>query len=295
MERVAAIDIGTNSIRLIVAEVDRGQLRVLETGLVSARLGEGIDAGILLPQAMERTIETLHFFLDIVRCLQVDRVVAVATSAVRDAANRKEFLRRVEREAGLTVRVLSGVEEARLSYLGVLAGLPVDRKNTVVLDVGGGSTELIWMAGKEPDYRSINAGAVRMTEGKYDRMEVASILEPTLAEMRRYSLQSLIGVGGTITTLAAIAQGLNAYDPGKIHGYSLSLEKVRVILRRLASLNLAGLRQVPGLQPERADIIVAGTLIVELVMEGLRQEFLTVSEAGILHGILLEEVERKKY
>ncbi|RJQ28424.1 MAG: Ppx/GppA family phosphatase [Peptococcaceae bacterium] len=295
MEKVAAIDIGTNTVRLLVAKIGNDRLQALETGLVATRLGEGIGTGVLLPGAIERTIEALRCFLTVAGRRRVGRVVAVATSAVRDAANREEFLRRVKREVGLTVRVLSGVEEACLSYRGVMAGLPVDMSSAVVLDVGGGSTELIWAADGGPDYRSVNAGAVRMMEGKYGRPEVAAVLEPVLAEVRRFSLQSLIGVGGTVTTLAAIAQGLTVYSPQKIHGYCLSLEWVSFILCRLTSLSPAERRQVPGLPPERADIIVAGALIVELVMKGLGREFLTASETGILHGILLEEVERKKY
>lgn len=291
MKRVAAIDIGTNSTRLLVAEITGEGLKTLESGLITTRLGEGIGASVLLPGAMQRTVEAIRRFHQTALDLGAERVVAAATSAVRDAANRGEFVDLVKQSTGLPVRVLSGEEEAVMSYRGVLSGLAVEPSSTAVVDVGGGSTELIWTQERRLRLASVNVGAVRMTAAGTGEDEIAAILSPALEEVRRAQVKTLVGVGGTVTTLAAVDQGLVLYDPERVHGYCLSADNITGILGRLKSMSLDERRRVPGLQPERADIIVAGVAIVKAVLEGLGLESVLISEYDILHGLVLEEVE----
>lgn len=292
MSIVAAIDIGTNSTRLLVAETAGGGINVLKSGLITTRLGEGISEGILKAGAMERTADAIRHFAETARRLGAGRILAAATSAVRDASNREEFNALVRERAGLSVSVLSGNEEASLSYRGALSGLDVNPKDTAVVDVGGGSTELVWPAPGVLNCRSANAGAVRMSLSFAGEAEIAAVLEPALSGARRDGVRNLIGVGGTITTCAAIDLELTRYNPAKTHGYILMGGRIIKILKRLEGLGAEDRKKVPGLQPERADIIVAGVTIVKLVLEGLGLDRLRVSEADILHGLVLEEVEK---
>ncbi|RKO67849.1 Ppx/GppA phosphatase family protein [Desulfofundulus salinus] len=294
--RVAVIDIGTNSTRLLVAEVHREKVeRVVYFDLVTTRLGEGIGSGYLQKDAITRTCETLKHYLERIHPLQVECVVAAATSAVRDARNREEFLE-ATRRVGLEVTVLSGEEEAYLSYLGVQGGLEVDAAGLVVMDVGGGSTEFIWQQEGSLFCRSVNVGAVRMTEGGHDDAAISRLLTPTLARVRLSSPRHLVGVGGTVTTCAAMVQKLAVYDPARVHGFVLSRADVENIVDILSRCTLEERRRLPGLQPERADIITAGVRIVRLVMLELDIPSLQVSEADIMHGLAIQAasgVERK--
>jgi len=291
MTRAAAIDIGTNSTRLLVADVAGGRVNVVKTGLLTTRLGQGINCGCLLPGAMARTADAVAGFFEEAFRMGVSRVAAAATSAVRDASNRDEFLALLKNRAGLEAKVLSGEEEARLSYRGALSGLGVDPLITAVADVGGGSTELVWREGGHLRFRSVNAGAVRMTASAAGEMEIAAVLSLVLEEARRGGIQNLAGVGGTATTCAAIDLGLHRYDSALTHGYILTLQRLTEILSLLSSLSLTERKKVPGLQPERADIIVAGVTILTQIVAGLGLDRLLVSEADILFGLVLEQVE----
>ncbi len=293
MRRIAAIDIGTNSTRLLVAEGAGGVIKRIETGLSTTRLGEGIAGGLLLREAMERTVQAVSMFKQTALNLGAEKVVAAATSAVRDASNQSEFVELVKKRAELQLRVLSGEEEAALSYSGVLAGLVAPPHAAVVLDIGGGSTELTWQQAGRLRLVSVNAGAVRMTETGAGEAEISVLLRPVLEEIKRVSLTNLVGVGGTVTTLAAIDQRLSVYDPERVHGYCLSAGSVDRILNMLKDMDIKERRKVPGLQPERADIIVAGVLILKAVLSGLGQSWMYVSECDMLYGLLLEEVEIK--
>ncbi len=293
MFRIAAIDIGTNSTRLLVADIAGGNIKVIKTGLVTTRLGEGISGGRLLPGAMDRTAKAVSFFNQQAQLLGAKQVAAAATSAVRDAANREEIISLIRQQTGLQVRVLSGEQEASLSYKGVLSNLAVEPDSTVVADIGGGSTELIWMEKAHLRCASVNVGAVRMTEAGMGEKEIAEGLGPILSQIERSRLKNLVGVGGTVTTLAAIDQRMIRYDPGLAHGYFLKAGSVKNIITRLKNLDLAERKKVPGLQPERADIIIAGAWIVKAVMEGLGMAQMQVSECDILFGMALEKVEIK--
>lgn len=293
MKRVASIDIGTNSTRLLVAEYTGEHLNRIETGLITTRLGKGMAGGKLLLETMQSTADAVGLFYQKALDLGAGAVTAAATSAVRDASNKADFLELVKKRTGLTVRVLSGEEEAALSWRGVLSGLPVEPAATLVIDIGGGSTEFIWMRGARLNLVSVNAGAVRLTAAGADEAVTYNILRPALEEVGRCAPACLVGVGGTVTTLAAIDQQLALYDPDRVHGYNLSLMSVQRILKMLKGMEVAERRKVPGLQPARADIIVAGVHIAVMIMEKLGLASMLVSECDILYGLVLEEVGRK--
>lgn len=286
----ASIDIGTNSTRYLIAEVEGDRVTAVKSGLITTRLGQGINQGRLLPEAMERTVLAVEAFLEEIRPFGPVGIIAAATSAVRDAANREEFLSLIRQRAGLDVVVLSGEAEAAASYRGVLAGLSIAEGSTLVLDVGGGSTEMIWSTPREVRYISLPVGAVRMTEGGHTEEQIRERLAPTLAEMEKQQGKelSLIAVGGTATTLAAMSLQLVQYQPERVHGYFLTLPEVERLLAQLLAAGPAGRRKIIGLQPERADIILAGVTIVKIVLQTLQLQGLTVSESDILHGLVWE-------
>jgi exopolyphosphatase/guanosine-5'-triphosphate,3'-diphosphate pyrophosphatase len=248
-----------------------------------------VASGHILLKAIERTITVVKDYLNISRFWQAEKIIPVATSAVRDAVNQADFLALMEQKTGLKVQVLSGQEEAGYSYAGVLTGLPLSGVAPVVVDIGGGSTEFSWKAKEELSTASVQAGAVRMTENVSSDEEIKCIFTPALKEVRRALPQILVGVGGTVTALAAMAQKLKEYDANKVHGYTLFLKQVEQILITLKNLSLEERRALPGLQPERADIIEAGGKIVRIIMEGLGLNTLKVSETDLLYGLAREK------
>lgn len=288
VETVGVIDIGTNSARLLIGRVYSGdRLEVVRTALETTRLGENLAGGRLLERAMDRTIKCLQAYRKLLESAGTDEVVVAATAAVREAGNRERFLELVKEMTGLSVRVLSGREEAVYGYLGVISGLGVDPGETVVVDVGGGSTEFVWTQAGSPVFRSLPLGAVRMTEQEYTDAQMAAIIGTAAEEAAGLRHGRLVGVGGTVTTLAAMARQLAVYDPERVHGFRLGREEVDRILGRIEAVGVEERSRIPGLQPERADIIVTGARIVRLVMRVLDVTEMTVSEADILHGLAL--------
>ena len=290
MTRVAAVDLGTNSTRLLVADVADGRVVEVARRLEITRLGEGVDSRRrLLPLPIARVRNCLTAFRAEIERLGAERVLAFATSAVRDAENGEAFLGEIEWSYGFSTRLLSGDEEALLTFRGVSAGRGL-RERTLVVDVGGGSTELIVGRGESVEqHTSLDLGCVRLTERFGDDAESAaawarSRLPPLRAERA-------IGVAGTVTALAALDLGLGDYDPERVHGHRLSLASVRELLGRLVALPLEQRRRLPGLDPERAPVIVAGTAIVREVLERYGLDELEVSEHDILHGAALEAAE----
>jgi exopolyphosphatase / guanosine-5'-triphosphate,3'-diphosphate pyrophosphatase len=300
--RVAAIDIGTNSTRLLVADVVDGRLeREVERLLEITRLGDRVDAdGRLNDASMERVHATLDRYTARARELGAARPLAVATSAVRDAANGTDFAGAVERRHGVDVRVLSGDQEARMTFRGVTSARAA-QPGTLVCDIGGGSTELV--LGDADGVRkavSLELGCVRMSERFLAsdpptedelaglRGAARSILPAELTDAAR----ELIGVAGTVTTLAAIDLGLEREEPELVDGHRLTGAAVERLLARLAGLPLAERRAVRGLMPERAPTIVAGAAILTEVLAGCGLEALTVSERDILQGAALAAAER---
>ncbi len=293
MTRVAVIDIGTNSTRLLVADVNgRGEVAPLHTDLRTTRLGQGVGGGgALNPEAVFRTVKAIFDMQDQAREKSVSLFVAAATSAVRDAANREWFLDEVRRKTGLRVRVLNGHEEAFMSYSGVVAAFGEDAETAVVVDIGGGSTEFTWVRDGRVLCRSVDAGAVRMTGGGHSDQEIHEILRETMEEAKKAGPRKLIGVGGTVTTLAAMDMALEVYDRTRVHGYSLFLTAVVRLLEKLLQAGPEGRKRLAGLQPAREDIIVAGVRILTEVMKGLEFDRIMVSEADLLYGLALDAVK----
>lgn len=300
--KVAAVDIGSNSVRLWVGEMRRPPKEVCR-GLVTTRLGAGAArGGRLEPGAMDATVEALKRFAAKARQVGAAAAAGAATQAVRSAANGGELLVRVWEEAGLSVPAVSGDEEAELSYAGVLRALPegleVEEGRLLVIDVGGGSTELVAgdFRGDIADRTSVPLGAVSLTGRFLEGERVApGALEALVAHVReeasglgeRFAAGGgpVVATGGTATSLAAVAQELAAYDPEKVHGYLLDLGELKGLLSRLAGLPLAERKALPGLDPRRAEIIVAGAAILAVLLETVGAPRCVVSEADLLHGL----------
>jgi len=286
-DRLAAIDIGTNSCRLLIADVRERAVSPVLADLRMTRIGEGVsESGIIREEPTRRTICALKEFLSLAAKYGVSAIRAVATSAVREAVNSAHFLEQVRDETGLDVAVISGEEEARLNYRGACCGLPPEEKRAVI-DIGGGSTEITFPTELVLSCRSVPLGAVRLTEHPQLLSEILAPLKEPLGEIRGYR-EALIGVGGTITTLAAVDQALAAYEPSLIQGHHLSRAAVERIMFLLAAKNNEERKKVRGLQPERADIIVAGTTILWAILCYLHAPGITVSEADLLYGLILE-------
>ena len=301
---VAAIDIGTNTTRLIVANVSGSSLEELDRRTTITRLGEGVDkSGSLSEAGIERVFETLAGYREIVDELGADRALALATSAVRDASNGGDFLKEVESRFGFRVRLLSGSEEALLAFRGatIRRTLP---EPVLVVDIGGGSTELIVGDANGPSFHvSLDIGAVRLTE-RYlhgdpptpaELEHCATIVRELLLDRIPtgvlHAPRAAIGNAGTITTIAALDQHLPAYDRELVHGYSISRHAVREQYARLAALPLSERRLVPALEPERAPVIVAGSIVCRELLDVFALEAIEASELDILDGAALLAAE----
>jgi exopolyphosphatase/guanosine-5'-triphosphate,3'-diphosphate pyrophosphatase len=285
--RVGVVDLGTNSTRLLVADVDDGHVEEIERRTEITRLGEGVDERRkLLPLPIARVRNVLADFRRELEKQGAERVLAIGTSALRDADNGEAFLGEIEWSYGFTTRLLSGDEEAALTCKGVANGQPLD-DGTVVLDIGGGSTELITAA----SCVSLDIGSVRLTErflhgDPPTRAELDACAAAVREALPDLAPSNCIGVAGTVTTLAALELG--GYDPERSHGRHLSREEVETQLERLASLPLAERRGLPGLEPARAPVIVGGAVIVDEVLRRYDLAGLKVSERDLLHGAALE-------
>ena len=302
MTRVGVVDLGTNSTRLLVADVEDGAVRELRRGLEITRLGEGVDERRqLLPQAIARVRNVLVDYRRAIEALEADRTLAFATSAVRDAENGEAFLGEIEWSYGFRTRLLSGEEEALLTFRGVSAGRSIPEK-TLVVDVGGGSTELI-IGGAEgvQFHESLDVGCVRLTErflasdppSARELTECAGYVQSLLNERVPPKLKpaGAIGVAGTITTLATLALGLDEEDPEAIHGHTLARGWIGDELGRLAAMPVAKLRERRGLHPARAPVILAGAVVVLETLRYFGLDELEVSEHDAMHGAALVAAE----
>jgi exopolyphosphatase/guanosine-5'-triphosphate,3'-diphosphate pyrophosphatase len=285
--RVGVVDLGTNSTRLLVADVDDGRVEEVARRTEITRLGEGVDERRkLLPLPIARVRNVLTDYRRELEELGAERTLAVATSAIRDAENGEAFLGEIEWSYGFTTRLLSGDEEGELTRRGVAGGRELE-PGTLVLDVGGGSTELI----ADGFRTSLDLGCVRLTErflhsDPPTREELEAAARAVREALPDLEPTQAIGVAGTVTALAALELG--KYDPDRIHGHRISHEAVEAQLQRLASLPLAQRRELPGLEPERAPVIVAGAVIVREVLDRYGLDALEASERDILHGAALE-------
>jgi exopolyphosphatase / guanosine-5'-triphosphate,3'-diphosphate pyrophosphatase len=301
MSRIAVVDLGTNTTRLLVADVEGGRVRELDRRSAVTRLGEGVDAtGRLADAAMERVLAKVAEYRRAIDELGADDTVAVATSAVRDAANGDEFRARLRSDFGIDARTISGEEEARLTFLGATTGRE-DGGPVLVLDIGGGSTEFVaGEPGGEPSFHvSTRAGSVRQTERHLHADppppddvadladEVREIIATDVPEEVRRGVERGIAVAGTATSLAAIDQELDHRERHSVHGYRLELAACERMLALLAELPLERRRRVPGLDPDRAPTIVAGAVILVEAMRACGLDAMETSEADILHGVAL--------
>ena len=297
MRRVAAVDLGTNSTRLLVADVDGDTLDEVSRRLTITRLGEGVDERRrLLPVAIARVRNCLAEYRRELESLGAQRTLCIATSSARDAENGEAFLGEIEWSYGFTTRLLSGTEEAALMIRGVTSGRRV-LDDVLVVDIGGGSTELVLAEDGDVAFStSLDVGCVRVTE-RFLGSDPASPAELEAAGAYARSLlpeleaKSAIGVAGTITTLATLDLGDAEYDPARTHGHRLSLVSVERQLERLAALTTEERLAVPGLEPGRAPVIVAGIVVLREVMAAYELDEIEVSERDILHGAALDAAE----
>jgi exopolyphosphatase / guanosine-5'-triphosphate,3'-diphosphate pyrophosphatase len=301
--RRAVVDIGTNSTRLLVADVEDGRVGdVLARRTEITRLGAGVDAdGRLGDEAMQRVYRVLDDYRKEIDEHGAKDAVAVLTSAVRDAANGQEFSDTVRDRWGIEPHVLTGDEEARLTFLGATSERdPDDQTPTLVIDIGGGSTEFVIGVGRQMSFHVSNqAGVVRQTERHLHTdpptadeqaalaADAREILRAGVPDRWRRDVGHAIAVAGTATSLASIAQKLVPYDPDKVEGFVLGAAECRRILERLAGLTLEQRRQVPGLHPDRAPTIVAGAIILLVTLELFGLDQVEVSEHDILRGAAL--------
>jgi exopolyphosphatase/guanosine-5'-triphosphate,3'-diphosphate pyrophosphatase len=306
--RIAIVDVGTNTTRLFVADVSGRRLTAeLHRESRVTRLGSGVDtSGNLADEAIEREHGVLADYAAKLGELGAERTVAVMTSAVRDAGNGRAFAQEVAGRYGFDVRVLSGDEEAALTYRGATDELPPGgEEELLVLDIGGGSTELVIGSGPTPDFHvSTQAGVVRQAdrhiagdapsdaELQAFAADVRQVLGAAVPPPRRHGVQRAIAVAGTPTSLAAIAQSLDPYDPARVHGYRLTARELEAILARLRQMPLEERRRVPGLHPDRAITIIPGIVILAEVMALFELAAVTVSEHDILRGAALSYAGR---
>ena len=290
--RVAALDLGTNTTRLLVADVVDGRVDEVERRLAITRLGEGVDRRRrLLPVPIARVRNTLVDYRRAAEELGAERSLLVATSAVRDAENGEAFLGEIEWSYGFVTRLLSGDEEAELTRRGVGTGRELGPRDLIV-DVGGGSTELI----ADGWHDSFDVGSVRMTERFLHSdpptpEELDACVTAVNIVLPELDVGGAVGVAGTVTTLAALDLGLEEYDPERVHGHRIPARSVERQLERLAELPLSERRLVPGLEPERAPVIVAGAIIVREVLRRYGLDAIEASERDILDGAALEAAE----
>jgi exopolyphosphatase/guanosine-5'-triphosphate,3'-diphosphate pyrophosphatase len=301
--RVAVVDIGTNSTRLLVADVDRaGRLRELDRRTTVTRLGEGVDAnGSLSRSAVARVHKALDGYAPAIDELGAEARIAVLTSAVRDSSNGEQFVASLRERYGLDARIITGEEEAQLTFVGAMSDRDArDATPTLVIDVGGGSTELVVGAlGVVSFHVSLQVGVVRQTERHLHsdppspgelaalRHDVRSLIERDVPAAERRGVKRAIAVAGTATSLAAIDLALEPYDRERVHGYRLGIVTTRLLFARLAAVPLADRRMTRGLHPDRAPTIVAGALILIEVLEAFGLDGFEASENDILRGAAL--------
>ena len=304
--RVALIDVGTNTILCLIAELHSdGTFAVADDLAEITRLGEGVQqSGCISAEAAARSMQTLRRYLERSRNLGVDEIRAVGTSALRDARNSAEVRAEFKRQLGFEIRVLSGAEEAGYAFLAVQRGLSLPKQELLVIDVGGGSTEFI--RGNESGLLqaiSIDVGAVRLTEQFLHSDPVQSeecermrgVIEKELARLpdswpRAVSGLTLVGIAGTFTTLSAVEKKLLRYDHTAVHGSRLKLDEVRRQVDLFFSKSIAERKRIPGLEPMRADVILAGASLIERIMNRFDAEQVVVSDQGVRYGMLHERL-----
>jgi len=303
--RVAALDIGTNTILLLVADVADGRIvNVLHDGHDIARLGEGVHATrTITPAAFQRALSSLTSYQKVIDSFQPDVVAAVGTSALRDALNRNELSDFIKEKLGFPIEVISGDEEALWTYVGALSGFSLAHESYAVIDIGGGSTEIIGGTARSISQKiSLDIGAVRITElfnlnaePTARRVEEASLYVRT--EIEKANAAALfhsfaIGVAGTVTTLATIDLQLPAFDAASIAGVALSRQSIDHIVQRFRWMTVDNIKQMPQVAAGRADVIFGGSLILSEFLLAGRFDSIAVSDRGLRYGLALREAQR---
>jgi len=304
--RLASFDLGTNTFLLLIAEIKNGQVEPVFEKETIVRLGKGVDAaGNLNAEAMQRGYACLQEYVAFAKQYQVKEVFAVGTSALRDAANRHEFLQAAFEKTGVRIEMISGEKEARLTFAGTLSNKMNLPSPVAVLDIGGGSTEVVigaWPQTASIDNqlyaRSADIGSVRLTERFVHsdpvapdevmrlRQHAEAAMRATWSAEMLAKAKTLIGTAGTITTLAAMAQEMREYDPRRIDGFILTRPKLGEMIVELHRRTVAGRCVLPGLSAARADVILAGALILETFLEVYKFPELMVSHRGLRYGVL---------
>ena len=301
MDRLASIDIGTNTILLLIAEVDKGKLKPLFEAETVVRLGEGVQKdGILYQDSMKRGFHTLSQYLERCQAMGVREVFTAGTSALREARNSEVFTRMIKERLGLSIEIISGEEEARLSFLAVVRDMKESKDSLIVVDVGGGSTEFISGRGDHIDkWVSLAMGSVRFTEKFLLSDPVQEKEWKKMEKEVRKSLTgiphprepfSMVGVGGTATTLASVEQELEEFVLDKIHHFVLKKEALKKQLDLYRSKTIEERKKIPGLPPKRADVILAGAAIFYWAMEELKCPSLLISSHGVRYGLLYKKI-----
>jgi exopolyphosphatase / guanosine-5'-triphosphate,3'-diphosphate pyrophosphatase len=297
--RLATLDVGTNTVLMLVAERDpAGAVHAIADFARITRLGRGVDSsGRLDPDAAAQTLATIVEFVQKARELGAEKIVGVATAALRDVSDGAEFIAQVKARAGVDLEIITGETEAQLSYLAVTGGLQLDpAAKLLIADIGGGSTELIRVEpGRELDVASLQIGSVRLTERfvhhdpptAHEAMDLRLAVNEALQALEwEFSPDQMVGIAGTVTTVCAIVLGLAAYDPKVVHGHRLSQGDVIATIAKLGALPLEERKKLPGLDPGRADVIFAGAAILERIMCHFNMNEMVVSDQGVRWGLI---------
>jgi exopolyphosphatase / guanosine-5'-triphosphate,3'-diphosphate pyrophosphatase len=303
--KLAAFDVGTNTVLMLAVEFGAaGAPRTLADLARITRLGRGVDRnGRLDPESAARTLAAIEEFTARAREMGVEQVVGAATAALRDASDGADFIERVRKRAGVMLRVISGIDEARLSHLAVVRGLSLDpAARLLIADIGGGSTELVRAEpGAELQASSLQIGSVRLTErcvrsdppSRTDAAALAGSIDAALDALGwDFRPDRMVGIAGTVTTLCAVALGLATYDHAVVHGHVLSRAEVEHTLELFGARPLAERRKLPGLMEGRADVIFAGTMILARMMDRFGAREVTVSDQGVRWGLAWREIDR---
>ncbi|MCR4627673.1 MAG: Ppx/GppA family phosphatase [Treponema sp.] len=300
MARKAIIDIGSNSIKFFVGELAADKtITTIEDANDIARLGEGLDkTGAISPEAMQRNVDGVAKFAARAKELGADEIVSVGTMALRKASNSADFIAAVKKACGVEVKIIPGEEEARLSYLAVLSGLTLQGGDLVIFDTGGGSTEFIFGKGTNLEKRfSVNLGAVRITENYLTSDPVTKEqVDAAIAQINKEFEEAgvngkpmqLVGMGGTVTSMGAVKHKMVKYDPAVIQGSDLTVKDIDEQIAEYSKRTIEQRKELPGLQPKRADVILAGACILKVITTRLGVDKLTISDRGLRHGLAFD-------
>jgi len=305
MSKKAIIDVGSNSIKFFLGDLAAdGTLQTVVDENDIARLGEGLrETGVISSEAMQRNNEAIARFAEKARSNGASEIVCVGTMALRNAKNTDDFIKLVKETSNVDLTVIPGDEEARLSYLAVLSGLTLQDGKLAIFDTGGGSTEFIFGEGKSVSKRfSVDLGAIRITE-KYFKADPVSKadVEAAIAEIDSTfkengvegKVAQLVGMGGTVTSMGAVKHKMVKYDPDVIQGSTMTLADIEEQIEAYSSRTIEARKEITGLQPKRADVILAGACILKVIINRLGVSELTISDRGLRHGMAFDMLTKK--